>query len=297
VSPALALAQSVADQPGGLFAVVDCARFDDAPALFARMGLRTLPLFLDRPNRASAPANPLMIPLDRVELNLLAAAPRIETACVLWNGPPDELLVLHHFRTLNRVRIPAQEPAAPGGGATEMVLFRHWDPSVLALLSPLLDAGQRARLFGPLHQMTLFSADAGRVLQASVQHDGGPADRGSLALSSDQMTQITAAMRTRSHRQIARYLRETAQAQTAAMSDPALLDHVAGAEAVAKTWGVRTEAGFGRFAWLMLATQGGLVQMPEARSYITGDGSPSDGRVRQVMSAIAAQLSSGWAQT
>ena len=281
MGPAQNLSSRIAGWPGGLFATLDGARVDDLRGRLSEAGLDAQSLFLERPGRPAPVSGPYFLALDAARAERLLALPGIERACVLWNGPVQPVLAFRHLRSLNTARIPPDN---------EQVLFRHWDPAVLAMMVPLLGPEQLGRLFGPFTQVALYSADAGRVLWMSRPTSGASAPRGVLKLSPAQLTQTEAALTARSHREIARYLRRNAAGQAAGMDDAALAAFVAQAEREAYGWGVRTQAGCGRFAWLLLTTQGRLRQMPQARAYLLEGGAPSDARLTRLMHAMAHRL-------
>ena len=59
-----------------------------------------------------------------------------------------------HFRRLLRV-------TGPGG---KLLLFRYYDPRVLAAFLPTTDARQRAQIFGPLVRLVYEAAEELRVV-------------------------------------------------------------------------------------------------------------------------------------
>jgi hypothetical protein len=293
MSPTEDLRAILAGKPGHLYTVLDGAKYRDVRAVLRSADLFARSLFLEQPDRATVASSPFLLPLDASGLGRLLRIERIEIACVFWGGPVEESVVFRHLRSINRAEIPRPDSEADGpvGGGGEMVLFRHWDPSVLALALPIMEPAQRARLFGPLTQLVIYSTDAGRALSAAPRSDWPPAQRGWLKFSPVQMEQIADGMKVRSRRAIARYLRETAGPMTVRMNDAALMDFVNKSEAQALRWGIRTEAGFGRFAWLMLATGGRLIELPEARALVTTGVVDPDSQLRQLMSAVAMRLS------
>ena len=281
MDPAQSLSSRVAGWPPGLFAALDGARLPDLRGRLSEAGLEAQSLFLERPGRPAPVSGPYFLPLDPGQTERLLALPGIERACVLWQGPVQPVLAFRHLRSLNAARIPPDN---------EQVLFRHWDPAVLALMVPLFSAEQLARLFGPFAQVALHSADADRVLWKSRPPPETAATRGPLRLSPAQLAGTEAALTARSHREIARYLRRNAAEQAAGMDEGALTAFVAQVEREAHGWGVRTQAGCGRFAWLLLMTQGRLRRMPQARAYLLEGGPPSDARLTRLMHAMAHRL-------
>lgn len=288
MAPAEALRNLLVNTPGSLWAVVDGAKFSNVRQTLDRLGLRSIPLFLELPRKPAPVAGPFLVPLSAPDLHQFLTIPHVEKACVFWSAPAEEAVVFRHLRGLNYARIPLQTRDAVGWEADgkERALLRHWDPSVMALLVPLLDEEQRHRLFGPLSRLTLYAADHELPVQARADPNERRS-RGPLVFTPSQMRQIAQAMRERSHRSIARYLRDTAPQQTASMGDAALIALVADAEAEGRSWGLRSEAGLGRFAWLWLTTNGRLGQLAPIRAFLEGPGASPDEKLKRLMSASA----------
>ncbi len=266
------------------FAVIDGSQVTDIAALLRQADLSARALFLEQADPAIVAAGPFLAPVDGTRLDRLLQIPGIEAACVFWGGAVAEPVLFRHLRSLNLARIPAAEGAAP-----EMVLFRHYDPAVIAVILPVLRPAQRARMFGPMQSMALSTPDTG-PLEASARADWPAAEPGWLTLDAAQMAAVTTAMRARSHRSIARYLRDTMPDRTAGFDDAALLRGIATADHEARGWGIVTEAGIGRFAWLMFATEGKFAEAQGARAYVTqGDAAP-DRKLRRFMDAMAGHI-------
>lgn len=283
-----ALAQVLEEWDHGALAVIDGAAFANAPSAFANVGLAVQPLFLETGSRPAPTSGPFVVSLDPPARRRFLSVPRVEQSCVLWRGPVDAVLAYRHFRGLNQARIPCSE-ALDG---TDRVLFRHWDPAVLALTFPLMTAAQRARLFGPLRGLALYSTDERRVVQARWKASWPRAPRGALTFSPAQMEAISEGMRRRSHRKVALYLRRNAEEHTAPLDDAALVAFVAESEVQAREWGVRSEAGLGRFAWLQLVTQSRFASMPDVRTAVSADGTP-DANLRKLMNLAAFRMRHG----
>jgi hypothetical protein len=284
-----ALAASLSSWSGSLFAVIDGAKYPNVAAMLNYAQLRCRPLLLNRPGLPMLSAAPFLVPLDQTELGRLLQIGGISSSCVFWIGPVSEAAIYHHLRTINQAEIP-RDAGGGGGRRVEIVLFRHWDPSVLSLMLPILEPAQRSQLFGPLTRVVLYSEDLGQVLQADRRLEWPAPERGRLRLSQEQITRLEASMTERSHRTVGRYLRETAPDQTASMDEPALLRFVADSESAARSWGVTGEAGIGRFAWLMLATGGTLTQMTEVRDWVAVADGSADDRLRDIMTATSREM-------
>ncbi len=294
--PDQALAARLVSWPDPFFAVIDGGGFADVRQVLQQADLPARSLFLEQRASVVVTAGPFLVPMDGRRLKRLLAIPGIEAACVFWASPASEPEVFRHLRSINLACIPrpADAPPDPFAPAVESVLFRHWDPSVLSIVLPILEAAQRARLFGPMQRLVLFvpgqddAPDEAR--QAVARPDWPPPPRGFLHFSPAQIDAIQSAMAARSHGRIARYLRDTAPDHTSGLDDAALRAVVTASEAEARHWGLRTEAGFGRFAWLMLVTRGGFARMEPARAYVTqGDAQP-DRKLRMLMAAVPAHL-------
>ncbi|MDE8653721.1 DUF4123 domain-containing protein [Novosphingobium album (ex Liu et al. 2023)] len=247
-----------------VIAVCDGAKFDDLPALLRANGFVSHALLLDSPRQPSPRSGPWMLHLPSFRLGQFLSIPGMERSCVLWGGCDDPGDAFQHFRRINRAEIPDAQ------GRRESVLFRHWDNETLALLMPIATPAQKARLFGPFDRVALFCEDADGALVAQYRPEPGAAAlRGPLRFDAAQMVAIEGAMRARSDRRVARYLRRNAPAHTGQADDATMQRYVEDCRVQAETWGVTSEAGIGRFAWLQLVTQGRFAQMPEVHALMS----------------------------
>ncbi len=191
-------------RPDCRHAVVDGARFDDASATLGRAGIPARSLFLDAGDRARNEAGPFLARLDPAALPRFLAIPDIAAACVFWLGPVEEGVLFQHLRGLNLIELPRTDTASDViRPATEAVLFRHWDPSVMAMTFRVLEPGQRARLMGPATGLAL-SDDDGKAHMGARQAGWPEPARGRLRLSAQQLAAMDDAVVRRSHRAIAR---------------------------------------------------------------------------------------------
>lgn len=153
-----------------LFAVVDGGKFDDVGQALASVGLSGQPLYLEGADPGvRAAAGHLVTLADRRDLRAVIEIARPREALVIWSWPSGSMALYRHLRTLNLVEIPNEaraEAEAAGEDVSAMpeyepVLFRHWDPNVLAELLPLLEPSQRARFLGAATGLALDTADVG----------------------------------------------------------------------------------------------------------------------------------------
>lgn len=109
------------------------------------------------------------------------------------------------------------------------------------------------------------------------------------------MQALSGSMTARSHRAIASYLRDAAPGQTRGMDEAGLLGFIARSEAQGRAWGLKTEAGLGRFAWLQLMTQGRFAELGQARAALNEGGASPDRQIKLLMQAMAQRSASGGA--
>lgn len=278
--------------PKPVYVAIDGVLLPDVPGVTGRSGISARSLFVEHRDPGTVLAGPWFAALDDRHLKSFLLIEGIETAAVFWGGAAEEAVVFRHLRSLNLFDIPrsADAPPDPFAADPETVLFRHWDPAMMALVLPVLEPAQRARLLGPMDMVGLYASSLGGAREAKRRANWPTPVRGRIRLSVAQMEQITKAMVEGSRQRIAAYLRDTAWAQTVAMDNKALLEFIERSEAIGRSWGLVTEAGFGRFAWLMLATQGGIATMEPVRAGIAAAETPPDRALGTLMGVMAAQL-------
>ena len=190
-----------------------------------------------------------------------------------------------------------QEPA--DGDAFEPAVFRHADANVMAQVLPSLDGLGFARLFGPAAAI-LFAPDAdwaGRSgVMAAPRPDDLPAPPpGPLTLDAAAMKRVQARRLARSRRRIMGYLREAAPDETADMSEEELAVAAGDHMKQARSFGIETEAGMGRWSYLQLVSGGAMADDEDIRAYMGGadDGTTPDQRVQALMRSTARELAGG----
>ena len=276
-------------RPDCRHAIVDGGRFDDLSALLQSAGIQARSLFLDAGDRKRIEAGPFLARLDPAALPRFLAIPEIATACVFWLGPIEEGVLFHHLRGLNLIELP--RPRTSGdviGPATETVLFRHWDPSVMAMTFRVLEPAQRARVMGPAAGL-LLSDDGGQARLGTRRTDWPEPARGRLRLSPQQLAAMDDAVIRRSHRAIAGYLRSSAPEQTRAMNDAALHRFVRHAEADGRSLGLSRERALGQFCYVSLVGGGQVERLPQTRRFLMHGPGRADERMDQLMRAMAAE--------
>lgn len=278
--------------PRPVFVAIDGVLLPDVPGLTAKADVCPRSLFVEHSDPGTVRAGPWFASLDNRHLTNLLRIEGIETASVFWSGAVDEAVVFRHLRSINLVDIPrpADAPPDPFAADPETVLFRHWDPSVMALTLPVLEPVQRARLFGPMDAIALYAPSLGGARDAKRRMDWPEPNRGRIQISTVQMTGIAAAMTNRSRRTIAAFLRDAAPAETIGMDDMALIAFVADAETSGRELGLATERGLSRWAYLMLISGGAIATIEPARAFLTSIPGPPDERIDTMMLAVATEL-------
>jgi hypothetical protein len=276
------------DWPRPIFAVLNGAAFDELPSVMAKADISPRSLFIEHDDPRMVRAGPWFAALDERHLTSLLRIDGIERATVFWGGLVDETEIFRHLRGLNLVDTPRPKDAPPDPFAAdpETVLFRHWDPSVMALVLPVLEPAQRARLFGPMGAIAINVASMGGMREAKRQVDWPEAPRGRLQLSQAQMDRIAEAITERSHQRIAAYLREVAPPQTSVMDKDALLQFVTTTEAIGRGLGLVTERGLGQWIYLMLVSDRAILQTPQALAMLTDGTKPPDERIDDLLLGI-----------
>jgi hypothetical protein len=290
-----------------LFAVVNGAQYGDLPNLLRIQGPTGRSLFLDHADAEIEAASGWLVPLDGgYDLKkLLEVSDEDCSSLVLWSCPLGETALHRHLRTINIVQIPqdaipGDEPAKAADNADPeaeslakpafgSVLFRHYDPDVMASLLPLLDEGQFARIFGPATHILMYSGGHGG-LRSAPRPEGLPiAPRGPLQISEEQIEDLELAMTEARDARIGVYLRSFAPDAAAEMDDHGLARFVLEGNASGHELGLTTERAQGFWAYMMLNSKGKIAREATVRDYITSEpetGTPDD-NVYNLMSELA----------
>ncbi len=252
--------------PGERFAVVDGALVDGLTAKLAAWGISGVALYLEAGEPTAVESGPFLAALpSEAKLRSLLRLVGEDAAPVFWSWPAGFLALRRHLRTLNVVEIPNEDRKDEDQPAHETVIFRHWDPNVLAPLLPVLTAGQRSRFLGRSEALVFDASDYSGLVSAHRPEALPPAPRGMLRFTPEQMAALGARREEASRRRIAEYLREVAPQHTARMSDPELAAAVLRYEKEAKDFGLATERDIGRWAFLEVMGGGMLAQNQAVR--------------------------------
>ncbi|MEE3504355.1 DUF4123 domain-containing protein [Acidiphilium acidophilum] len=288
----LELAQVLKAWSSPVFATFDGAKFDDLPKLVAQADITVRSLFLGQDDPRAIKAGPWFASLGERSLSSLLGVDGISVAAVFWRGGCNMEAAFHHFRTLNLVDVPRPKnaPADPFAADPETVLFRHWDPSVMGLVLPLFDPGQRSRLFGPMEALAIYDGGSDGVRVAKRRPDWPPPPQGRLCLSTAQLDGITTGLSQRMNRKIANYLRTTAPERLSGTDESTLLQDVDLSMKTGRAMGLESERALGQWAWLMLVSGRTILSNKDAVVTITtGIGTP-DERIGRLLLGIGGAI-------
>lgn len=175
---------------------------------------------------------------------------------------------------------PAEADESQKPDTHTLVLFRHADANVLAQTLPAMDSQEIARLYGPATQLTFAPA-----LEWASGRDWWRADRpetpsnphrGHLRISMETVVRTEGVRLDRNRGRITAYLRRVAPDQTRDLDDATLNAMTGRYMNEARSYGVRSEAGMGRWAYLQL---------------ITGEKTGQDRSVHELMTAKEPRIS------
>lgn len=286
-----------------VFAAVDGARYGHLPRLLRSLGLEHRSLFLDHGDEKIEAASGWLvsIPDQSALLALLAHSEPDCSSLVLWGCPTGEASLHRHLRSINLVQlprsaVPQNEPPVENDGAMpneasefESVLFRHYDPNVLASLLPIMTEGQFARILGPATQVLFYACDYGGLRRA--EHPGQTTIRpkGLLRIEAEQIEELEEVRHEASDRRIADYLRDVAPDTAGQMDDQRMAHFIVENRRSAQEMGIRSELATGYWAYLNLGSEGRVAALPITRDYLRNH--PEDGTADEKIFALMHRLS------
>jgi hypothetical protein len=255
--------------PRNWFAVLDGAHFDDLPVTLAERRMLAHPLYLEAGGASGVKAGPHLLELAGPQevtalLDLIIGKP----AATFWSWPNGLHTLRRHLRSLNLVEIPNERRAYPDNSAYETVLFRHWDPAVLAVTLPVLTPEQLCRFRGSAYTVIFDPANSGDVAALHQPARLLPVQRGWLRFDGEQVAAITNRRMGASQDRIAKYLREATPEQTSGLSDDQLRAAIANSDREARAFGLKAERDIGRWTYLQLMLGGNLLSDPHALATI-----------------------------
>ncbi len=269
------------------FAVIDGALAEGIGPRLAAIGVRSKSLFLEQADQSLRDSGPHLVAVERGGIDRILGFRGVPAATVFWGGDFDELQLFRHLRTINFVEIPDGE--AVGEDRYERVMFRHWDPSVLGMILPVLSVAQQIKLFGPATVVLMMNIDDGTVAEIRGP-DGGETTKGLMRFTPRQMEEIARTMQGRSDARLVKYLRETAPDDTRSVSDVTIVDFAKQAAISGRQIGLTTERSFGRWAYLILLTRGKVTESQEITNHISRAEEGPDRGLEKLMAQTAKSL-------
>ena len=174
----------------------------------------------------------------------------------------------------------------------ELVLFRHGDPNVMAMLLPILDRAQVSRLFGAATGLVVEAPDAGGIRSFPRPDPLPEKPRGWLRIRPEQYERLGATRIAMSRERVAGFLKRHLPEPLDHLSDDQIAAIVLESERTGKALGLRSERAHARWAYLMLLSNGRAAHTPEAKMFIK-QGKDPDQRVKELIDHAALALRAG----
>ncbi|MBY4607772.1 DUF4123 domain-containing protein [Rhizobium sp. 9T] len=261
------IANKMAIEP--VFAVLDGAHFDDLQNDLLERSVPARSLFLPGGDPQWRREGPWLVALINQQICDHIIDLAFEKPCaVFWSCPAGETALYRHLRTINRVLVP-DDRIENNDGETgekvvyERVLFRHWDPNVLASVLQSFTKAQFARFLGPASMVLMNAPLYGGLKRLTYSSTFPPAPNGPLKITPTEIAATNEFMAEAATIRICNYLRNVAPSQTAGMNDAELSAATDGYIREGRRYGVQSEAALARWSYLQLVTSGKLMTNPD----------------------------------
>jgi len=290
------LHQMLVEMPRPLFAAMDGALFGDLRGDLLRRDIARRSLFREEISSQFVHEGPWLVSLtDDDAVEYVAGLALAQPCAVFWSCAEGEEVLWHHLRTINEVQIPATElpNASETAEGYARVLFRHWDPNVLAGVMPVLSAAQFARVFGPAQGIVMNAPDYGGLSRTMRGPNLPLPVKGPLRIEPAQIERLQDAMVHSSRLRIARFLRENIPPGFEGINDDFVWGATLASEPSADELGIVTERGRARWAYVMLISDGKAARLQSVRDHITKGSDTPDEQVRTLIDDAAAALRTG----
>lgn len=283
-----------------VFAVLDAAHIDYLQDTLHTERLRFDALYLDEIDAPSIASGPhLVYVTGPSQIKKVREIVGDTPACVWWVWPDDghaDAEIFRHLRGINMVEIPKDRHDAtyrtPDSGY-DSVLFRHGDPNVLAATLPTLSKRQLRRVMGNAEAIIFDPPSYPGIRLYRRDEDGIPTPRGPLRIETEaKYDAITRNRVENSQERIADFLRSHPPTHREPLSETELWDLIDEAQETGRSVGLKTETGLARWAYILMVTEGQVMQMPEALAFLKLGGDP-DQRIREMLDHTANAMKSG----
>ena len=118
-----------------------------------------------------------------------------------------------------------------------------------------------------------------------------------LALTTPQMVELRDRRLAASHRRVADYLCKVHPVYAPSLPAAELTAFVPRADASGRSLGIRTEAGHKRWAYLVMTSEGRVLQSPGTLRFIKSEGASPDDQVRILIGRLADHIGAGAARS
>lgn len=281
-------------KPSSLFAVLDGGHFDNLEEELSKSDIIGRSLFLKGGNADIRRDGPWLVLLrERKVLEQIEEIAQQQPCTVFWSCQAGEHALWRHLRSINQVlapddRVPQNDGKSGRPVIYEKVLFRHWDPNVLAGFLPLFSLEQLARLLGPADGILVNVSESGRFKRALRPAYLPKAPRGPLRIEPEQIETVSQSKIRNMVGRVSEYLRLVAGEQTRGMSNDEISAFSLGSIREAMNLGVTSEGSHCRWAYMKLLSGGRISTSPSVIGAMRADDvdiSPND-RVTILMQKI-----------
>ena len=297
------------------FMVVDAAPFQNLEHSLKAAELQSEPLYLDGRNQSLRDSGPFLVSLPNDgAIGRVSKIVGDKSSAVLWVWPDEgsetQSNLLRHLRGINMVEIPnvlsgfdqisvglgrvtahgettsqqSQNDAKAGSSHPhELVLFRHADPNVLAMLLPLLDRGQVSRLFGRASCVVIDSPENGGLRKFVRPIDLPEMPKGWLRIRPDQYRELTNMMRHAARIRTMEFLVENGLPETDRVDWSDLYAQVRESELSGERLGLVSEASLMKWAYLNNITEGRVSRDPSIAGFFRETSLLPENRLDELM--------------
>lgn len=289
--------------PAEHFVILDGALYPELFYFIDEAGLRATPLFLEGGNEDVTAAGPFLAPLDEDNQSALVAKMVGDGRLpVIWSWPAGQQLLYRHLRTINLATIP-HEPLPEShvdyvwyqNGDSRSVIFRHWDPNVLALTLDVLTPEQQGGLLDVAAAIAFWPDHSShpvihRHVSAMCEDGQRP-----LAFSPEQVRTIGKRQGERVLLNVIDYLYDAAPEPCATLGPDKVREHARLSLVESRRLGAASEGAHCRWAYLQLVSARQMLASPGVSEMLTLEDAnvSTDKRIRLLMDGIVDQLRAG----
>ena len=276
--------------PAERFAVVDGAHFDDIATELSSIKLSGEPLFLKDMGDGAELSGPWLVELvDGEAVNRVLTLVGELPAVVFWSwpedGPDGQKALYKHLRRLNMVEIPVDD-YNPDFPDWDRVVLRHADPNVMANTLSVLEEDQFAKVLGSAAALIMYAPDFGGLQEAPRLEHEVEIPKGLLRFEIEQIEMMEDRDAHVSRKNVMAYLRDSADEETADMSDKELYGKVKEAQLAGDELGIETEEAHGLYAFMAITTEGKSLNEPIIQTAFKKSKTSPDRTMKSIFDAM-----------